>query len=698
MSLFRVSAPIPAVSTGPAVHEPLTGRPGSARPVAASADDRAPDEPTPPNASTPPTRPVYESDLTRAIVQHRNILFGVVVFFLLATFNGVWLIGRDSSLYRGLAHNLAIGRGYTFGEFAPRTVYPGYPLLLAGIEKVFGEGAVIPLIVMKLMAGVIVVLTYRLMRLHYPQWIAVAAAFFVGINGRFVAQSNELMTDTPFMLGVVLLLYGWQRLKIACGVSPAHVDSDTHPESISKITAGLMLVAGAAIAATTRPTFLIVALAWCMVCTWRILRGPHRRFYLLSAAMMVAIVGAFAAVELNSRGFRALGGGYSRDAVHAIEQITTRVPPNVSALLSRDMLSAFLGNRILVGLNPLLALFVIASSYTLFRRGHLLWGLMVYLTVAVTLMMTTIPRYFLMVLPLMVLGWLLLWSDLASRVSVKRRDLVLLAGLMFLTLPNVARCISEISGQHFRHKGNRDSWAEEVEMADHIRRSVPENGKVISPSGSTIMSYLSGRQVLQQRELIPRGLPELDWPKRLAQLDVHYAIFPSTLYVEQEQAAGMLMRRGVIFQEKVLASVALKRDGVMELSHIRVVLPPDGVDWRTTEFAAQAAAAEREHKARMEAQAKADYEARKRADEAQKLRLREEAKAKARMEARLKARAERKRLARLEESRKALAARKEAEKKLFAELRRQRAAGATTKGSAAATQPSPATAPAGKGK
>jgi hypothetical protein len=40
-----------------------------------------------------------------------------------------------------LGHSLATGQGYTFGEFGSKQVYPGLPLLLAWLEKVFGLAA-----------------------------------------------------------------------------------------------------------------------------------------------------------------------------------------------------------------------------------------------------------------------------------------------------------------------------------------------------------------------------------------------------------------------------------------------------------------------------------------------------------------------------------------------------------------------------
>jgi hypothetical protein len=100
--------------------------------------------------------------LADMIYRLRYAYFALIAVLFLICFNGQWKIGRDSALYRGLARNIVNGRGYTFGDFAPQAVYPGYPLLLAGIEKVFGSGALAPLVVMYVLAGLVLVYTYRL--------------------------------------------------------------------------------------------------------------------------------------------------------------------------------------------------------------------------------------------------------------------------------------------------------------------------------------------------------------------------------------------------------------------------------------------------------------------------------------------------------------------------------------------------------
>jgi hypothetical protein len=160
-------------------------------------------------------------ELAQSFVRHRRVLFIFTVACILLGFNGQWIVERDTAMYRGLGHTLATGQGYTFGEFASHVIYPGLPLILAGLEITFGETALPAILLMNLMALGILVITYRLVRLYFSEWIAVAVTVGVGVNARLVQSAQEIMTDVPFLLGVMLFLYGWERLKLA--FSPAAV-------------------------------------------------------------------------------------------------------------------------------------------------------------------------------------------------------------------------------------------------------------------------------------------------------------------------------------------------------------------------------------------------------------------------------------------------------------------------------------------
>src|SRR5262245_1706731 len=177
--------------------------------------------------------------LTDLIVRYRRWFFALSVLVYVVSFNGRWRIGLDSSTYRGLARSIARGEGYHFSDFGSHHAYPGLPMLLAGVNKLVGEDYFRPALaqfVIVVMALVTVWVTYRLILLHYPQWMAVAVACGLAVNSRFLELSNELLTDVPFLLGVVTSLYGWELLR-------GSDDSRKRMHAIVFLVIGLLLAA-----------------------------------------------------------------------------------------------------------------------------------------------------------------------------------------------------------------------------------------------------------------------------------------------------------------------------------------------------------------------------------------------------------------------------------------------------------------------
>jgi len=142
-------------------------------------------------------------------------LFIAVGLVYLVSFNGKWRVGLDSANYSGLADGIASGRGYHFGEWAGNNIYLGFPMMLAGLQRLFGKGTVAPCIVLLIFSILTMIVTYRLIRMHYPKWVAVTITFGVATNSWFLQQTSEIMTDVPFLLGVVTSLYGWDLLRVS---------------------------------------------------------------------------------------------------------------------------------------------------------------------------------------------------------------------------------------------------------------------------------------------------------------------------------------------------------------------------------------------------------------------------------------------------------------------------------------------------
>jgi hypothetical protein len=190
-------------------------------------------------------------------------------------------------------------------------------------------------------------------------------------------------------------------------------------------------------------------------------------------------------------------------------------------------------------------------------------------------MMTTVPRYYTMIMPLMVLAWMLLAAEIAWRVPAKWADLVLLTAVALVFVPSVSRVCKVIGEQrHLNREARVDEgpkWKHVLDMAEVVRKNVPAGAKVIGP-GATIMSYTSDRQVLMWRDLMLGNIPSREYPEKLANLDIRYAIFPPTLYRKGEASIRNLMEHGVIVPVRRIA-----RTKEMVLAQIQIVTPSG--DW-----------------------------------------------------------------------------------------------------------------------
>lgn len=512
--------------------------------------------------------------LVERIVKHRNILWGTLIVLALLAFNGRWRVGRDSALYRGLGHSLATGKGYTFGEFGSRQIYPGLPVLLAGLEKVFGGAAWPAIVIVEAMALGCLIFTYKLVRLRYPQWVAIIVTFCVGINGWFLELANEIRDDIPFLLGLMIALYAWERLRIAIfNGADDQVRAESKQRAITKSI--VYLVVGLALAAVMRPTFWILAIAWVTVCGWGLLVGPKRRFYAICLGILFVVWVIMALLDPRVRGFNPIGGGYERDAIASLRNVAVNVQKTLPEMINSELAYSFFGQKWLPGMTQLMNVVAILAPLLLIRRNWL-WPLLVYITVAVTLVMTAVPRYYVMVLPIMMLSWILLTVVVAQNVPPKWVELTLVLGIAAVVAPNFARCCKVIGEQHGwnRRAEEGPKWKYVLEMSEAVRTLVPPGEKVIAP-GATIMSYTSGREVVMQKDIIPTNKSPVHWPTHLAALNIHYAVFPSNLYGKGEREIRELMDRGVIVPSERVAKV-----GDMTLWKIEIKEPPPGQDWR----------------------------------------------------------------------------------------------------------------------
>jgi hypothetical protein len=521
-----------------------------------------------------------ENKLTEGIARYRHFFFGFLLVLFLLGFNGQWRIGHDSAIYRGLAANIAAGKGYVFGDWATHQAYPGLPYLLAGIQKLCGvdiealrpQGAMVlvgrridttvSILVMLAMALAALIVTYRLIRMHYPQWVAVCITFGLGINSWFLELSNSLLTDVPFLLGLVAALYGWELLKRAARARQGAV-------------ALALIVPGLALAGTMRPMFWVLGLAWALVCLWALVRGDRRRFHLVSLTVLLAVWATLIVFDpRHPRGFHPLAGGYEREMLDLLPDAHHTLGQRVYQALRDEMPVAFFGEQ----MSPLSipASLVALASCALLLRRHPLWALIVFITFSVTLVLSAESRYYLMVVPMMLLGWLLMLSGIARRLPPRWGLVVLGLGLAVVTFNNLSADVGFVVEQRatpFAQKYARGKYVPLLKMADLIRARVGDEERVLAPM-APLLAYASGKQVLSQREVLPRG-SVTQYPRALFDARLNYAVFPAALYRVKEPVIARLMERNILYPIRKIAQVS----ETCYLSRVRVRVP-QVADWR----------------------------------------------------------------------------------------------------------------------
>src|SRR5207248_11724108 len=130
--------------------------------------------------------------------------------------------------------------------------------------------------------------------------------------------------------------------------------------------------------------------------------------------------------------------------------------------------------------------------------------LILVLTVVVTSALSTAPRYYTMILPLLILTSLLLTTRLTERVPGGYADLILLAVLGTIVGMNIAKIVPLVREQHsvsladnssnFYKEYRHGKFLPVMTLADVVKEKVKPDEQIITPS-ATIVQYLSGRRV-----------------------------------------------------------------------------------------------------------------------------------------------------------------------------------------------------------
>ena len=423
----------------------------------------------------------------------RYAWFVGLVLLYAAGFNGQWRNTPDSAVHVDAARVMIEGGDpYVDPQWIDR-VQPGLSGVLAGVGWLSGSSAADGFgwpasLVMLGFAAATLALTYRLMILHADRPTAVLVVILLGTNHLFYELSFNLLTEVPFTLGFVLLLWGHERrLKCKAGLAL----------SLS------MMAAGLAVMAAFRSVAAMVVVGYLGA---EVIRIAGRRDQRRTGAVLLGGGAAVAA------GMWLLSSAVRDDTflfINTLRQITgDRLLTNARELYNAILPEAVMGIAVPPPLSWLVTGSLAAAGLVLLRL-RLLWAVLVAVFVVQWLVFLPDIRYVLPLLPVLIYGgWTLLIAG-ASRFPRRVGNFAFgfigvcivaanLVGIGF-TIADQRRAAFYESYQHGRYLPARA-------MAQAIREESAEEAEVMVLTSSRAWAELAVWAERPVRPYVPADL------------------------------------------------------------------------------------------------------------------------------------------------------------------------------------------------
>jgi hypothetical protein len=468
----------------------------------------------------------HAAGLLAWVDRRRWWLFGAIAVLYLAGFNGQWRVSPDSALYASLGRSLAEGQGYSYQGERHTWVEPGLPYIISFGFRLAGPDAFWPtLLVLLASAFAALALFYRLMLVHADRPTAVVMTTLLALNETFYRYPLHLFTDTPFLVGVLLFLLGYE-----------FVIQGRERQGLGRWSPWLYMALGTLIMVSMRPAVWTFLGALFATVAWYVVRGPNRlrTRHLAIAVLAVACVLAFRAIDPRLHTVAdssVVEGQISELVLHRTGFMIRRTLTEMVPMMFEETApEAIYGSRLGPGISTLVTVATIGLGIGLMRRRPL-WGLLVGATFAQMLIHLPRERYFLPVLPLLLYAlWrAAVWLDARLRPPWSAVGFGLVVILMLV--PNVGIIVGDIIQQHrspFLEHYDRGQYARLKELAVQVQREVGERDVIIAEQDRAL-SYFSRRRCVPP--LTARRWPatEAEWEAyrtRLASADNLFVVLP----------------------------------------------------------------------------------------------------------------------------------------------------------------------------
>jgi hypothetical protein len=431
------------------------------------------------------------------IAAHSRVLWILAILSYFASFNGLWQMTPDSALYLSLGRNIAGGHGYTYNGAPHDMVYPGLPYVLAGLYKILGSDArvIAAADLLTLLAGLLTLAaTFRLVRLALDRTTAhVVALGLAGVH-EFYRYCYTILTDIPFLLGVMCLMAGHEAI---FGSS----------ERKSRWYDWALLLAGMILAIVMRPNMIGLLCVWIGVLIWTAWRRPPRRKAALTLVEITAALGLLF-ISLDPRHILSGSASSSYERIVLLD-LTTNLGQRlrIDAVANCKNLFGMTAARAAFGvplglwwINAILGTAALTAGLALFRV-RALWGWWIMVTLATLILIVSHDRYMLQISPLLVLGWWRFLSWLNRRIPGAVGNWVFAILLASGVLGNVLQQGNIMLHQHLRpfyaYYAGGDYFGY-PQMGKNISELTgPDDLVICAIRRSHVLTFLSHRTVIE---------------------------------------------------------------------------------------------------------------------------------------------------------------------------------------------------------
>ncbi|QQE12243.1 hypothetical protein JD969_01850 [Planctomycetota bacterium] len=416
----------------------------------------------------------------------RYLIFIAITALYLLGFSTVWIPGPDSAQHLIYAKHIINNTIHPYAHSVTDPLSPALAYIIAANHYIFGPDHYLTttLITMLAITSLTLTIAYRFFLTCSNRGTATLLLLMLASCETFYRYAFQILADLPFLLGMVITLHASQRYQLK--IKNQYLN-------LAYLALGLItMIAFRSVALVAASAIFLTLIAYLI---------NQKRY----KTLIFAGLGSF--IAIMSLRFIAAGTaafGLLPDEQILFDRLTNGLPNTLSNLfyvnlpriLTETTTEAFFAFDLDPTSSFIACLPLVVYSLLLFRVNKL-WGFMITMFATLWLLFLVVDRYYLAILPLLMIAWYLPVTWIDRNRSAKLGKLALIGALCIFLIPNLiydGRFIAQRHTANFIHEYKGGRFEPVYELADWLKTNTPPNAIIVtSRDTSLIISYLSDR-------------------------------------------------------------------------------------------------------------------------------------------------------------------------------------------------------------